>query len=42
MTPFIGHLLTPEEVKPDASKVEAIMKMERPNDVVAVRRLVGA
>ena len=40
-TPFIGHVLTPEGVKPDLSKVEAILKMERPKDVAAVRRLVG-
>ena len=29
-----------KEVKPDPSKVEAILKMERPKDVAAVRRLV--
>ena len=40
-TTFIGHVLTPEGVKPDPSKVEAILKMERPSDVAAVRRLVG-
>ena len=40
-TPFISHVLTPEGVKPDPSKVEAILKMERPKDVAAVRRLVG-
>ena len=40
-TPFIGHVLTPEGVKPDPSKVEAILKMERPKDVAAVTRLVG-
>ena len=40
-TAFIAHVLTPEGVKPDPSKVDAILKMERPNDVAAVRRLVG-
>ena len=40
-TPFIAHVLTPEGVKPDPSKVDAILKMERPNDVAAVRGLVG-
>ena len=40
-TTFIGHVLTSEGVKPDPSKVEAILKMERPSDVAAVRRLVG-
>ena len=27
-TPFMGHVLVPEEVKPDPSKVEAILKLE--------------
>lgn len=36
-TPFIGHVLTPEGVKPDPRKVDAILKMDRPNDVAAVR-----
>ena len=39
--PFIGHVLTPEGIKPDPKKVEAILKMEKPKDVAAVRRLVG-
>ena len=34
-------MLTPEGVKPDPSKVEAILKMEEPKDVAAVRRSVG-
>ena len=36
-------MLTPKGVKPDPSKVEAILKIERLKDVyvVAVRRLVG-
>ena len=38
---FIGHVLTPEGVKPDPSKVKVILKMERPKDVAAVRRLAG-
>ena len=40
-TPFIGHVLTPKGVKPDPSKVEAILTMERPKDAAAVRRLAG-
>ena len=40
-TPFIGHVLTPEGVKLDPRKVDDILKMERPNDVAAVKRLVG-
>ena len=31
----------PEGVKPDPSKVKAILKLEWPKDVAAVRRLVG-
>ena len=40
-TPFIGHVLTSEGIKPDPGKIEAVLKMERPSDVAAVRRLVG-
>ena len=32
-------MLTPERVKLDPSNVEAILKIERPKDVAAVRRL---
>ena len=35
-TPFIGHMLMPEGIKPDPRKVEAVLKMERPSDVAAV------
>ena len=37
----MANVITPEGVKPDPSKVDAILKMERPNDVASVRRLVG-
>ena len=40
-TPFIGHVLTSEGIKPDPGKIEAVLKMERPSDVAGVRRLVG-
>ena len=41
-TPFyVSYVLTPEGVKLDPSNVEAILKMERPKDVAAVRRLLG-
>ena len=40
-TSFIGHVLTPEGVKPGPRKVDAELKMERPNEVAAGRRLVG-
>ena len=40
-TPFIGHVLTSEGIKPDPGLIEAVLKMERPSDVAAARRLVG-
>jgi len=40
-TPFIGHVLTSEGIKPDPRRVEAILKMKRPSDVAAVQGLVG-
>ena len=40
-TPFIGHVQTPEGIKPDPRMVEAVLKVERPSDVAAVWRLVG-
>ena len=40
-TPFVGHVLTSEGIKPDPGKIEAVLKMERPSAVAAVRRLVG-
>ena len=40
-TPFIGHVLTSEGIKPDPGKIEAVLKMERPSDLAAVRRQVG-
>ncbi|XP_062516385.1 uncharacterized protein K02A2.6-like [Corticium candelabrum] len=39
--PYMGHILTTEGVRPDPAKVKAILAMDRPNDVAAVRRLVG-
>ena len=33
--PFIDHVLTPEGIKPDPTKVEAVLKMERLSDVAA-------
>ena len=37
---FIGHVMTMEGLKPDPRKVEAITKMDRPNDVPAVQRFI--
>jgi len=39
--PFIGHLLTPEGLCVDPSKVRAIVDMPPPEDVAAVQRLLG-
>ena len=38
---FIGHILTPEGLKPDLCKVEAIVKMPDPTDVQSLRRFLG-
>ena len=38
---FIGHVMTKDGLKPDSRKVEAILKMERPADVIAVQRFIG-
>ncbi len=40
--PYMGHLLTDTGVKADPSKVEAILKMPRPEDPKAVPRLMGS
>ena len=39
--PYIGHLLTSEEVRADPSKVEAILQMTKPEDVQGVWRILG-
>ena len=39
--PYIGHLLTSKGVKADPSKVEAVLRMERPTDVTGVQRIMG-
>ena len=39
--PYIGHILTPEGVKADPAKIEAILNMKRPNDVAGVQRIMG-
>ena len=37
----MGHILTREGHQPDPSKIEAIMKMQKPTNIARVRRLVG-
>ena len=39
--PYIGHLLTSEGVKADPSKVEAVIRMEKPTDVTGIQRIMG-
>ena len=39
--PFTGHILTPEGLKPDPHKVEAIEGMPEPTDVQSLRRFLG-
>ena len=38
---FVGHLLTPEGLKPDPREVEAIIKMPEPTDASSLRRYLG-
>jgi len=38
---FHGHEVTSEGILPDVSKVEAILKMKRPEDVTGIRRFCG-
>ena len=37
----MGHILTNEGVKPDPAKIRALVEMEKPNDIVGVRRIMG-
>ena len=39
--PYIGHLLTDTGLKPDPSKIEAIIKMDKPVDIQGVQRFCG-
>lgn len=39
--PFMGHLLTQDGIQPDPDKVDAILNMPKPEDVEAVRRVIG-
>ena len=38
----LGYLLTPEGIKPDPRKVEAIVAMKAPKNVKQLRSLLGA
>ena len=39
--PYIGHVLTPDGLKPDPSKVKAIVAMPTPSGKKALQRLLG-
>ena len=39
--PYIGHVLTPDGLKPDQTKVKAIVAMPTPSDKKALQRLLG-
>ncbi len=38
---YLGYIVTPEGVKPNPKKIDAIMSMQRPTTVTEVRRLIG-
>ena len=38
---YLGYIVTPEGVKPNPKKIEAIKSMQRPTTVTEVRRLIG-
>ena len=38
---YIGHKLTPDGIKPDPEKIEAIVNMPKPHDKKGVQRLLG-
>ena len=38
---FKGHLLTPQGLRPDPEKIQAILQMPEPKDVTALKRFLG-
>ena len=38
---FLGHVITSKGIKPDPEKLAAILEMEEPEDVSAVRQFLG-
>ena len=39
--PYIGHLLTPDDLKPDPDKVKVIEEMPTPTEKQSLKRLLG-
>lgn len=39
--PFVGHIITPEGLKPAPNKIKAVTEMPAPTDVASVRRFLG-
>ena len=37
----MGHLLTPQGLRPDPEKIQAILQMPEPKDVTALKRFLG-
>ena len=38
---YLGHMITPQGLKPDPEKVKAVLNMPKPTDVKGVRRFCG-
>ena len=38
---YLGYIVTPNEVKPNPKKIQAIKTLERPETVTEVRNLIG-
>ncbi|XP_063635107.1 uncharacterized protein K02A2.6-like [Cydia splendana] len=38
---YLGHLLTKDGIKPDPTKIDSIIKMEKPQNVKELQRLLG-
>lgn len=39
--PYMGHVITPEGLKPDPKKISAIKSMPAPSDVKSLKRFLG-
>lgn len=38
---YMGHVITPNGLKPDPNKIRAINNMQAPNEVKALKRFLG-